>query len=81
MSYKEKIDDIISHRKGIGIYADCGHLKFVKEKLEFYKGLLKELEDFEMFRNHIIYLIDFYPILSTSKYTIFNAPAFLMSIP
>ena len=58
MSYKEKIDDIISHRKGIGIYADCGHLNFVKEKLEFYKGLLKELEDFEMFRNHIMEQIE-----------------------
>ena len=58
MSYKEKIDDIISHRKGIGNYTNCGHLKFVQEKLEFYRKLLKELEDFEMFRNHIMEQIE-----------------------
>ncbi len=58
MGYKEKIEDIINHRKGIGAYDGKGHLKYVQEKLGFFNAILDVLENFRIFRNEVINQID-----------------------
>lgn len=54
MGYKETIEDIINHRKGIGAYNGKGHLKYVQEKQVLLKSILDVLEDYRIFRDEVI---------------------------
>ena len=50
MDIKEKIQEIINHRKGLGTYVGKGHLDEVKKKKDFFIKLIHSVEKFKNFR-------------------------------
>ena len=50
MDIKEKIQEIINHRKGLGTYVGKGHLDEVKKKKDFFLRLIHSVEKFKNFR-------------------------------
>lgn len=51
MPITEKINDIIDHRKGRGVYMGKGHLEVVTKKLTFLQAVKKVLDEYTSFRN------------------------------
>lgn len=58
MSCKEKINDIIDHRKGTGAYVGQGHLQIVQDKLSFFNNILNVLENYRAYREDVIQQIE-----------------------
>lgn len=58
MAVREQIQKIIDHRQGCGQYAGNGHLQIIEKKISFFENLKQILEDYQNFRENVIFQIE-----------------------